>query len=250
MTFGSFFSGFGGLDLGFERAGFECLWQIENNETAIRILEKNFPNVRRYKDAKTTDKAQLAKVDIIAGGFPCQDISSSNSKGEGVEGGERSGLWSEMFDAVRVLRPRYALIENVTNLTRRGLDRVLSDLASIGYDAEWQTLSAKDFGFPHERKRLFIAAYPVRVGLPEKTLFDESDYRHLQSQRKFIQANRATVRLENVGRSYPAIPEHIRVDDGSAKGLGEIIRGIGNAVVPEIGEWIGKQIIRFDKENA
>lgn len=214
MTFGSFFSGFGGLDLGLERAGLKCLWQIENNETAIKVLEKNFPNVRRYEDAKTTDKRKLAPVDIIAGGFPCQDISHSNPKGKGIEG-ERSGLWSEMFDAVRILRPRYALIENVPIITKRGLEKVLCDLAAIGYDAEWQTLSAKDFGFPHERKRLFIVAYSLRVGLLEKAVLDESDYRHLQSQRKVLQANRITVHLETVGRSYPAIPEHIRVDDGS-----------------------------------
>jgi DNA (cytosine-5)-methyltransferase 1 len=250
FTFGSLFTGFGGLDLGLERAGMKCKWQAEWNETAGEILLQNFTSIKRYKDVRDINKSKLQWVDLICGGFPCQDVSLANTSGKGVNGGARSGLWSEMFDAVRILRPRYALIENVANLTRKGLERVLCDLASIGFDAQWQTLSAADFGYPHQRKRLFILAYPSGKRRLLSEVFDGKYYPKFSQKKteRFVDANPSTVHIETLGNTYFTIPERIRVDDGLSEGLDEIIKGIGNAVIPEIGEWVGKQIIRFDGE--
>ena len=250
FTFGSFFTGFGGLDLGLERAGMKCLWQLENNETAGKILLQNFASVKRYEDVRTVNKSKLEKPKLICGGFPCQDVSSANHRGKGIEGGQHSGLWSEMFDAFRVLRPRYGLIENVPNLTKRGLERVLCNLAACGYDAEWQTLSAADFGFPHERKRLFIFAYARRIGRSDVQVFDKKHYPIFSQQKieRFVDTSPPTVFVDYLENTYFAIPEHIRVDDGLSEGLDEIIKGLGNAVIREFGNWIGRQILRFEGE--
>ena len=121
---------------------------------------KQFKNVPIYNDVRdlTPRKINYKQVDIVTGGFPCQDISMAG-KGAGIEG-ERSGLWSEMYRIISEIRPKYALIENVPMLIHRGLERVLCDLAKIGYDAEWQVIGADDVGAWHRRKRIWIVAYP------------------------------------------------------------------------------------------
>lgn len=161
MRFGSLFSGIGGIDLGLERAGMTCAWQVERDAYCSAVLAKHWPGVRRYEDVRTFPPALTAfpdadDIDLIAGGFPCQDVSQAG-KGEGIDG-ERSGLWREYARIVRVLRPRFVLVENVSRLTIRGLDRVLGDLAELGFDAEWTRLSAADLGAPHLRQRIFIVA--------------------------------------------------------------------------------------------
>ncbi len=99
---------------------------------------------------------------VLTGGFPCQDISTANVTGKGIDG-PRSGLWSELFQSLCLLRPAFAVFENSPNLTNRGLGKILCDLASVGYDAEWFPLSVRQFGGPHLRKRLFIVAYPNSI---------------------------------------------------------------------------------------
>ena len=148
MTFGSLFSGIGGLDLGLERAGMTCKWQVEIDPYCTKVLEKHWPGVKRYGDIRTVTAAE--HVDLIAGGFPCQDISHMGKRA-GLAG-HRSGLWSEMLRIVGEIRPDYVLVENVSGLLVRGAWRVLADLAEIGFDAEWDTLRAGDFGAPHERR--------------------------------------------------------------------------------------------------
>ena len=123
-----------------------------------KVLKKNFPDVPIYSDITELQPEWFDDIDLLTGGFPCQDISAAG-KGEGIEG-ERSGLWFEMLRLISGIRPRYALIENVPMLLHRGLGRVICDLASIGYDAEWQIISAADLGAPHLRKRIWIVAYP------------------------------------------------------------------------------------------
>jgi DNA (cytosine-5)-methyltransferase 1 len=185
MTFGSLFAGIGGLDLGLERAGMECKWQVENDPHASRVLAKHWPGVRRWRDIRTFlpdtkgerfgtwglrriaahrqrrgDSAWVSEwsVDLICGGFPCQDISFAG-KGEGLEG-KRSGLFYELARVVRTLRPRFVVLENVSALLVRGLDVVLGTLAALGYDAEWHCIPAACVGAPHIRDRVFILAYP------------------------------------------------------------------------------------------
>ena len=157
MTFGSLFSGIGGMDLGLERVGFNCRWQVEIDDYATRVLEKNWPHIARHRDVRECGIHNLEPVDLICGGFPCQDISLAG-KGEGLAG-KRSGLWKEFYRIIRELRPRYVLVENVAALRSRGLPAVLSDLAAVRYDAEWYCIPASAVGAPHQRDRIWIVAY-------------------------------------------------------------------------------------------
>lgn len=161
LTFGSLFSGIGGLDLGLERAGMRCEWQVEIDDYAQKVLAKHWPDVARFRDVRECGKRNLAPVDLIAGGFPCQDISDAG-KQAGIDG-ERSGLWAEFYRIICELRPRYVVVENVAALLHRGMGRVLGDLAAGGYDAEWQIISAESVGAPHLRERVFIVAYSART---------------------------------------------------------------------------------------
>jgi len=168
LTIGSLFSGIGGLELGLERAGLGPVkWQVEIDDYAIKVLKKHWPDVKRYRDVKEVGKHNLEPVDLICGGFPCQDVSVAGKRA-GIKEGTRSGLWFEMHRIIGELRPRYALIENVPGLVSTGgLESVLCDLAEIGYDAEWMYLSATEVGAPHLRKRIFILAKNA-VGDPGK----------------------------------------------------------------------------------
>ncbi len=157
MTFGSLFAGIGGFDLGLERAGMECRWQVENNPYSVRVLEKHWPDVKRYGDITQLDGSELEPVDLICGGFPCQDISCAG-KGGGITAA-RSGLWRDFARLVAAVRPAWVLVENSPSLRGRGLAVVLQDLWSLGFDAEWHCIPACDFGAPYERDRIYVLAY-------------------------------------------------------------------------------------------
>ena len=159
-TFGSLFAGIGGFDLGFERAGFKCKWQVEIDDYATKVLEKHWPKVHRERDIRQCGSSNLERVDCVIGGFPCQDISYAG-RGAGLAG-ERSGLFFEAVRLVRELQPRAVVLENVAALLTRGLDRVLGTLAEVGYDAQWHCIPAAAVGAPHIRDRVFIIAYSVR----------------------------------------------------------------------------------------
>jgi DNA (cytosine-5)-methyltransferase 1 len=233
MTFGSLFSGIGGLDLGLERAGMQCRWQVEIEPYACGVLEKHWPNVPRYGDITGIDGNRLEWVDCIAGGFPCQDLSCAGTRA-GIFG-ERSGLWSHFARIIREVRPRFVLIENVPGvLDNEPIRRVLGDLSSVGFDAEWRVLRASDFGAPHERQRVFIVAYANEsngeAGMgdlktrPWPILLSSNPER----SRFWVQASNLVARM----------------GDGTSKELyrrrGEVI---GNAVVPQVAEWIGRRIM-------
>ena len=162
LTTGSLFSGIGGLEYGLERTGgFRTIWNCEIEAYPSAVLKKHWPDVPNLGDITKVDWSKVAPPDIICGGFPCQDISVAG-KGRGIKEGTRSGLWLEYAKAIRELRPKYAVIENVAALTRRGLHIVLADLAEAGYDAEWHNISASAVGAWHRRERIFILAYPQR----------------------------------------------------------------------------------------
>ena len=167
MTFGSLVAGIGGFDLGFERAGLRCVWQVEIDPFCRRVLAKHWPDVRRHDDVRTfppgePDEYGLRewRCDVICGGFPCQDISLAG-RGAGLDG-ERSGLWFEFARVLRLLQPRYAVVENSPALYTRGLDRVLGSLADMGFDADWAVLPASAFGARHIRARLYLVAHAQR----------------------------------------------------------------------------------------
>lgn len=252
MKVGSLFSGAGLLDFGLEQAGLETVWQVEYDDWCREVaLPQNFPNTEKFKDVREVGKHNLQSVDLICGGFPCQDLSAANIGGKGLDG-EKSGLWSEYFRLICELRPRYALIENVAKLAVFGLHRVLSDLASVGYDAEWQTLYATSFGLPSERKRLFIIAYPKSVGPVRNEIFKSVGNQGQHGFKdKFQHRHSATLHLEDIGHSYPQIPEHLRMDNGAAFELSEIERAVkayGNGVAVPVARWLGERILEFDKQ--
>ena len=163
MTFGSLFSGIGGIDLGLERAGFECRFQIEIDPYCNKILERHWPHVKRYGDITKVRGNDLEYVDLLAGGFPCQDVSQAGKQAgmfdpDGAP--TRSGLWFEFARLVREIRPKYVLVENVPGLlVHDGMRHVIGELSGLGYVGCWFCLRASDFGASHLRKRVFIVAY-------------------------------------------------------------------------------------------
>jgi DNA-cytosine methyltransferase len=156
VTFGELFAGIGGFSLGLERAGMECKWQVEIEPYATAVLKKHWPEVPKHDDVKTFPPEGDYSVDLICGGFPCQDISVAG-KGAGLAGA-RSGLWNEFARIIGELRPRYVIVENVAALLTRGMGTVLGDLSTLGYDAEWHVIPASAVGAPHRRDRVWIVA--------------------------------------------------------------------------------------------
>jgi DNA (cytosine-5)-methyltransferase 1 len=157
LRMGGLFSGIGGFELAATWCGMSVEFVAEIEPYCCALLSERFPGVPNLGDVTTIDWSRAPRVDVLCGGFPCQDISNAGKRA-GITGA-RSGLWREYARAIRELRPRFVLVENVRALTQRGLPVVLGDLASLGYDAEWQVLSAADVGAPHKRDRLWIVAY-------------------------------------------------------------------------------------------
>lgn len=162
MRVGSLFAGIGGFDLAAQWMGWETIWYSEIDPYASAVMKKNFPTALNLGDITQIDGKQAPPVDLLCGGFPCQDISLAG-KGAGLSG-ERSGLWSHYARLIEEIRPRYVVIENVSALRSRGLDRVLGEIAALGYDAEWHCIPAAYVGAPHRRDRLWILADSQREG--------------------------------------------------------------------------------------
>lgn len=159
-TFGSLFAGIGGMDVGLERAGWECRFQVERDAYCQRVLARHWPDVPRYGDIAAVDWSTLERVDLLAGGFPCQPVSNA---GRRAGQADARWLWPEFARAVRDLRPRYVFVENVAALRVRGLGDVLGDLAALGYDAEWDCIPASAVGAPHQRDRLWLVAHAIGI---------------------------------------------------------------------------------------
>lgn len=247
LLFGSLFTGFGGLDLGLERAGLQCAWQVEINDYATQVLQKRWPHVTRFRDVRACGDWNLSPVDVLAGGFPCQDISLSGP-GTGLDGA-RSGLWREYNRLICALRPRYVVVENVAALRFRGLCRVLGDLARSGYDAQWRVFQASDFGHLHERKRLFLVAYADK----ERCL--RLDPYHPQGRsglHPVPQTSEAMVllrdRIAQLEQRW-GTPSVCRADDG-VPGWLERLEGIGNAVVPDLAEHVGRCLVAHAAQST
>ena len=172
LRIGSLFSGVGGLDLAVEEVfEAETIWQVEFNPDAATVLTKRF-GVPNYRDVTKVNWHEVPRVDILCGGFPCQDVSSAGLH-RGIAEGTRSGLWRYFAEAIDVLRPQYVVIENVKGLlsakasdggTGTAFEVVLRDLAETGYDAQWVTVPASAAGAPHRRDRVFILATPTDAG--------------------------------------------------------------------------------------
>lgn len=221
--------------MGMERAGLRCVWQVEINPFCRRVLSKHWPAVPKHDDVRTFPDGETSrwKAEVICGGFPCQDVSRAGLRA-GIEG-ERTGLYRELLRVIRLLRPRYAILENVPGLLDGGLGTVLGDLAALGFDAEWSVLSACAVGAPHTRERVFVVAYPhgqhgqEGVGL-QSNRPSEDERRHAEADTR---------------RRVDAIAREGGVVDGFSAWVdrSERIKGLGNAVYPDAAEYIGRRLM-------
>ena len=229
------FSGIGGFSLGLEKTGyFETVAFCEIDNHAKRVLNKHWPNVPVFDDVRDLDYGleTIKGADVVTAGFPCQDISHAG-KGAGLSG-ERSGLWWRVRRAIRMVRPQFAVLENVAALLNRGMGTVLGSLASIGYDTEWHCIRATAVGAIHKRDRVWIVA---------------NDYSQRKQGRwgEQIQRFARISWCENV-RRLEDLPERCDLYESklcrSRHGISERLDSCGNAVVPQIVENIGNAIIK------
>jgi len=275
MNYLSLFSGIGGLDLGLDRAGMTCVGQVEKDPWCRRVLAKHWPEVPRHDDVRTAVDwwAGRGAPDLVAGGFPCQPFSTAGRQ-EGIAD-ERWG-WPWFWAVVRALRPRFVLVENVAALV------ILADLAAGGYDAEWDCIPAAAVGAPHLRDRLFLVAYAQRElvrnepvtesrsfgttvardhGAPRDVADTSSDRRRPGRPRRPARhgADRLGLPSEELADSHcepkvwtsvpraerdqwAAEPRICRVAHG-VPGRVDRLRGLGNAVVPQVAEHVGRLIM-------
>lgn len=308
ITFGSLFAGIGGFDLGFERAGMCCKWQVEIDDYATKVLEKHWPDVPKWRDVRTFPPGDTDdwRVDCICGGFPCQDISYAGP-GDGLAG-KRSGLFFDAMRVVRELEPRVVVLENVAALLTRGIHDVLGTLAAIGFDAEWHCLPAAAIGAPHIRDRVFIIGHrhahsnsngretrprisrvkeiqgiahgdnaerlrgevpdpqserrgegrsgrapSAGSGQQDKTEVADTngDGRHKMEQpngrgeasaREFSSSMQCGDLRGGHSSWWATEPDVGRVANGVSFRV-DRLRGIGNAIVPQVAEWIGKRVV-------
>lgn len=252
LTVGSLFAGIGGIDLGLERTGgFKTVWQVEIDPYATRVLEKHWPDVRRWRDVRTfpPEPTNEWRCDLICGGFPCQDVSTAGRR-IGIEG-KRSGLWFEYSRIIRTLRPRYIIVENVAGLLDRGMGKVLGELAESGYDAEWRCLSASEFGADHERERVYILAYPKQEQC--RNVFDSEAnsrkffreyFNHWGKERDWGIGKLERCRLDSIRRAIAS--GVFGVVDGVSDRVESRLGCLGNAVVPQVAQWIGERILEAE----
>lgn len=223
LTVGSLFSGIGGLDLGLERAGMKVIWQSEINPFCSDVLAFNWPGTPNLGDITTIDWTRVERPDLICGGYPCPAFSQA-ARGRNVA----PNLWPFMREGVRHLRPRFVLLENVAAHLGRGFDRVLADLHVLGFDAVWSVVSACSVGAPHSRRRLYVVAYPHG---------DREPAFPFDGEVAWLPTPPADVRQ----RWFPS-PDDVGADDGLPHRL-DRLRALGNAVVPQIPEMIGRSIL-------
>jgi DNA (cytosine-5)-methyltransferase 1 len=229
ITVGSLFSGIGGLELGLEWAGMRVIWQAETDPYASRVLAKHWPDVPNLGDVTKVEWSDVERPELVCGGFPCQDISHAHTNGQrrGLDG-EKSGLWGCFREAVERLGPRWVVVENV-EAWRCWVPSVRGDLARLGYASVPLELSAGSFGAAHRRPRCFVVAHADGDGEPLLALHAEV----------------GELRPLPVGSGDWGVPPPggLRVADGVAHRV-DRLRCLGNAVVPQVAQWIGERIIR------
>lgn len=234
----SLFSGIGGLDLGLERAGMTVVGQVEIDPWCRKVLEKHWPEVPRHDDVRTCVQwwGGRPAPDLVAGGFPCQPVSEA---GQQMAQADPRWLWPAMADVIDELRPRWVIVENVSGLRKLGLADVLRDLARLGYRARAGYITACAMGAPHPRKRLFTLAHAEGGRCRAPRLEDVADQPDANGAPRYA-SQRAR------GNPWAAEPGVGRVADG-VPGRVDRLRGLGNAVVPQVAEHIGRLILDAGK---
>ena len=263
------FSGIGGFSLGLERAGMTTVAFCEIDPFCRAVLKKHWPHVPQYEDVRSLTAERLRAdgiaVDVICGGFPCQDISEAGSRA-GIEG-ERSGLWVEYARIIGEVRPSFVIVENVADLLIRGMGKVLGDLAAIGYDAEWHCVPAAYVGADHWRDRIWIIAHPHRPGpisihqrwrkqCAQEVGEDAADDHGSRLSRRMqarADGEDAAIFIERLRLALDAPSSFPGLDGAGSPVLGrgedgipnrvDRMHALGNAVVPQIPEIIGRAIM-------
>jgi DNA (cytosine-5)-methyltransferase 1 len=249
------FSGIGGFSLGLERTGgFETVAFCEIEPFPRKVLAKHWPGVPIYEDVRTLEGTEAGLVDVITGGFPCQDISHAGNQ-KGIDGETRSSLYREVLRIACNIRPKYIILENVSALLSGPSERpgywlgtILRDSAQIGYDAEWHSIRAGTIGLPQERNRVWLLAYPNKVRR-ETPVLEIALTNEAGAFCEWQQVELCGTRSGNA-RWLP-ITGNRRVDNGLPSQL-DIDRtgAIGNAVVPQVPELIGRAILKSEERNV
>lgn len=237
------FSGIGGFSLGLERAGMRTVAFCESDAFKRSVLARHWPDVPCHDDVRRLVVGNLPNFNIIAGGFPCQNVSIAaipHGGGTGLDG-DQSGLWFEFHRLIKDARPEFAIIENVDRLAGNGLDRVLRSLAAIGYDAQWDTLPGWIVGAPQARRRIWIVAYPA--GERMEGLFESVRALAAGSRWPGGSAHLFDIaRVALVGTDRFPQPLLRGMDDRPADWV-DRVHACGDAVIPQIPEIIGRAIL-------
>jgi DNA (cytosine-5)-methyltransferase 1 len=235
VTCGDLFAGIGGMSLGLERAGFEIRWQVEREPFCENILARHWPHVARRRQVQFAGAANLERVDLIAGGFPCQDISSAHTSGTRLAlAGRKSGVWREFQRIVAELSPRWVLIENVDRW-RAWVPDVRRDLFAIGYASLPLRVCSSLLGAPHRRRRIFMVAHADGDGQPLRAVHAE--------------ASRVSA-VPEADRDWGAPPPRgFRVANGVPRQM-DRLKALGNAVVPQVVEVIGRAIMEIERRET
>ena len=239
------FSGIGGFALAARWAGLHTVQFVEIDPFCQKVLRKNFPGVPIHDDIRTFRWAGERPF-ILTGGFPCQDVSSASNKATGIKGA-RSGLWTHLCNTIGVVRPKYALMENVSMLLSRGLSTVLRDLAEIGYDAEWHIIPASFVGAFHKRERVWILAYPASERLQKIKIHSiditKGSGEKPEQWKQFLPISGGAYHLDEQWEEYQGIV--CGDDDGVPPPL-DRLKSLGNAIVPQVAYEIVKAIIEAE----
>lgn len=282
MKFLSLFSGIGGFDLGLERAGMECVGQVEKDEYCLAVLAHHWPAVKRVADIYDVTESDFGAVDLVCGGFPCQPFSLA---GKRAGAGDHRYLWPEMLRVIKAYRPSWVLGENVAGIVGVELDKVLADLESEGYELQTFIIPACAVDAPHERKRVWIVArrraahvddtesrgcgfpFASHVGQVEGNVNTSADTGQAVADTEIM-------RMERVGKSrfsqssglveeivsdrscegaraaqWEPEPDVGRLADGIPNRVAQL-RALGNAVVPQVVEEIGRCIIEAERTGT
>lgn len=245
------FEGIGGFSLAARWMGWETVAWCEWIEDKQKHLYKNFTNAKGHGNIETTDfTVYRGNCDILTGGFPCQDASAASQYGEGQQGlqGGRTSLFYEMCRAIDEIRPKWIVAENVSNIlkTNGGSDfrSILSELARMGYNAEWRVCRASEVGAPHHRARMYLVGYSNSIRLQEGQTFF-SNVRKETSSFTWV-SNGASIQIVR-GGSWQSEPPALCVDDGiSGKLVRQQLHGYGNAIVPQVVYQIYKSIEEYE----
>lgn len=270
-TVGSLFAGIGGFDLGFENAGFYTSWQVEIDPICRAVLSDRFPHATQFDDVRTClpkikSLPNDGAVDVIIGGFPCQDVSMA---------GKRTGLFFDAVEIIKSIEPRFVVLENVTGLINsndgKDLQTVIETLAQCGYVGLWRVLDSRYFGVPQKRRRVFLVAglgeYPPfslmadlgsveRISGKTEPQSPWSDAHHTLLAgvgSSAININCADIIAVPNGRHQMAIRERTTINDGLCKGLDETnaceARAAGNAVCPQVAQFIANHLMTIFNSN-